>query len=102
MDKIGHEPSKWEDLEHHHMTHDVWGEFVTYLGQHTKNKNLGNIHGVPQERKGTVNPLRAKTEFLANGTIKVNPNGENNEESLRRNLWGSRITKAIQTGAKRN
>ena len=25
MDKIGHVPSKWEDLEHHHMTHDFWG-----------------------------------------------------------------------------
>ena len=25
MDKIGHEPSKWEDLEHHHMTHNFGG-----------------------------------------------------------------------------
>ena len=25
MDKIGHEPSDWEDLEHHHMTHDFGG-----------------------------------------------------------------------------
>ena len=31
--------------------------------------------GVPQERRRTVNPQRRKTEFLANGTIKVNPNG---------------------------
>ena len=31
--------------------------------------------GVPQERRRTVNPLRGKTEFLANGIIKVNPNG---------------------------
>ena len=30
---------------------------------------------VPQERRRTVNPLRGKTEFLANETIKVNPNG---------------------------
>ena len=33
------------------------------------------IHGVPQERRRTVNPLRGKTEFLANRTIKVNPKG---------------------------
>ena len=33
------------------------------------------MHGVPQERRRTVNPLRGKTEFLANKTIKVNPNG---------------------------
>ena len=25
MDKIGHEPSKWEDLEHCHMTHEFGG-----------------------------------------------------------------------------
>ena len=25
MDKIGHEPSKWEDLEHSHMTHEFRG-----------------------------------------------------------------------------
>ena len=28
--------------------------------------------------------------------------GENNEEFLRRNIWGSQIPKAIQTDAKRN
>ena len=33
------------------------------------------IYGVPQERRRTVNPLRGKTEFLANETVKVNPNG---------------------------
>ena len=32
------------------------------------------IDVVPQERKRTANPLRGKTEFLANKTIKVNPN----------------------------
>ena len=32
------------------------------------------IDGVPQERRRTVNPLRGKTEFLANETAKVNPN----------------------------
>ena len=34
-------------------------------------------YGVPQERRRTVNPLRGKNEFLANETIKVNPNGGN-------------------------
>ena len=33
----------------------------------------GRIHGVPQERRRTLNPLRGKTEFLANETVKVNP-----------------------------
>ena len=33
------------------------------------------IYVVPQERIITVNPLRGKTELLANETIKVNPNG---------------------------
>ena len=33
------------------------------------------IDVVPQERRRTVNPLRGKTEFLANKTIRVNPNG---------------------------
>ena len=33
------------------------------------------VYGVPQESRRTVNPLRVKTEFLANKTIKINPNG---------------------------
>ena len=33
------------------------------------------IDGFTQERRRIVNPLRGKTEFLANETIKVNPNG---------------------------
>ena len=33
------------------------------------------IDRVPQERRITVNPLRGKTDLLANKTIKVNPNG---------------------------
>ena len=42
--------------------------------------NVGNlsflmIDGFPQERRRTVNPLRRKTEFLANEKFKVNPNG---------------------------
>ena len=32
------------------------------------------MDGVPQERRRTVNPLRGKTEFLPNKTVKVNPN----------------------------
>ena len=31
------------------------------------------LNEVPQERRRTVNPLRGKTEFLANETSKVNP-----------------------------
>ena len=33
------------------------------------------IDRVPQESRRTVKPLRGETEFLANKTIKVNPNG---------------------------
>ena len=45
------------------------------------------IDVVPQERRRTVNSLRGKTEFLANETIKVNPNkgkqgGMTKKESL--------------------
>ena len=44
INAIFHEPSKWEDLEHCHMTHDFfWGGVGTYLGQNAKNKNLGKI-----------------------------------------------------------
>ena len=35
----------------------------------------GQLYGVPQEMRRTVNPLRGKMDFLANETIKVNPNG---------------------------
>ena len=44
MDKIGHEPSKWEDLEHCHMTHEFWGKFGTYIGKRAKNRNFVIIH----------------------------------------------------------
>ena len=44
MDRIGHEPSKWEDLEHCYMTHEFWGNFGTYTGKHAKNKNFFSIH----------------------------------------------------------
>ena len=40
MDRIGHEPSKWEDIENRHMTHEFWGKFGTYIGKHAKNKRI--------------------------------------------------------------
>ena len=40
MDAISHQPSKWEDLDHCHMTHDFWGEFGTYLGHNANNKYM--------------------------------------------------------------
>ena len=43
MDAINHQPSKWEDLEHCHMTHDFWEKFGTYLGQHANNKTMVKI-----------------------------------------------------------
>ena len=49
-----------------------------HKGQAPKRKGTEvRIYGVPQERRRTVNPLRRKTEFLANETVKVNPNGGN-------------------------
>ena len=36
MDIICHEPSKWEDLKHFHMTHEFWGKFGNYIGKHAK------------------------------------------------------------------
>ena len=45
-----------------------------HKGQAPKRKGTEvRIYGVPQERRRTVNPLRRKTEFLANKTVKVNP-----------------------------
>ena len=44
MDRIGHEPSKWKDLEHCDTTNAFWGKFGTYIGKHAKNKNLVSIH----------------------------------------------------------
>ena len=59
MDRIGHEPSKWEDLEHRHMTHEFWGEFGTYISRHAKNKNLVHIH---QRKKKNHKNRRCKNE----------------------------------------
>ena len=46
LDRICHEPSKWEDLEHCHMTHYFGGKFGTYIGKHAKNKSFVIIHQI--------------------------------------------------------
>ena len=51
MDIICHEPSKWEDLEHCHMTHEFCGKFGTYIGKHARNKNFVNIPPPPKTQK---------------------------------------------------
>ena len=43
MDATSHQPSKWEDMEHCHMNHDLWGKFGTYLVQHANNKTILKI-----------------------------------------------------------
>ena len=43
--------------------------------QWIQSKGIYRTNGYPQERRRTVNPLRGKTELLANKTVKVNPNG---------------------------
>ena len=42
---ISNQPSKWEYLEHFHMTHDFWGKFGTYLGQLANNKTIVKFPG---------------------------------------------------------
>ena len=63
MDKIRHEPSKLEDLEHCHMNHDFLGGVGTYKGQHAKDKSLGNI-----------NQRKNKTTKKGNASMKKDPN----------------------------
>ena len=44
---------------------------LLYLKISTWNQHFNNImHGVPQERRRTVNPLQGKTEFLANKILR--------------------------------
>ena len=43
MVTISYQLSKWENIEHCHMTHYFWGEFGTYMGRHTKNKTIMNF-----------------------------------------------------------
>ena len=35
------------------MTHEFWGGVGTYIGQHAKNKNLGNIHRIKNKTTKT-------------------------------------------------
>ena len=49
---------------------DLWER-----GQHAGLVGDAEAEGVSRERRRTVNPLRGKTEFLANETVKVKPNG---------------------------
>ena len=60
MDRIGHESSKWEDLEHSHMTHEFWGNFGTYIGKHAKNKNFVSIH--PKHTHTHTKNMRCENE----------------------------------------
>ena len=61
-----------------------------------------SLNVVPQERRRTVNPLQGETEFLANKTIKVNPNGVKQGGIPEKESSGITNTKAIRMGAKRN
>ena len=45
MYEISNQPSKWEYLEHFHMTHYFWGKFGTYLGQLANNKTIVKFPG---------------------------------------------------------
>ena len=60
------------------------------------------IDVVPQERRRTATPLRRKMELLAKKTIKENPNGGKQGGIPEKEYPGSRIPKAIRTGAKQN
>ena len=66
MDAISHEPTKWEDLEHCHMTHDLGGGVGTYLGQHAKKKNLGKI---PRGKNKTTKMGDASRKKSRNDTV---------------------------------
>ena len=39
-------------MERYHMTHDFWGKFETYLGQHDKNKTMVKF---PRSKKTASN-----------------------------------------------
>ena len=58
--------------------------------------------GVPQERRRTVNPLRGKTEFLANETVKVNPNGGKQGGIPKKESPGIANKKSDPNGRQRN
>ena len=64
MDSISHQLSNWEDMEHCHMTHDFWGKFGTYLGQHAKNNTMVEFHRVDNtaSKKGVMSSKVARTD----------------------------------------
>ena len=51
MDRICNSPRKWEDLKHGDMTNTFWGQFGTYIGKHSKNKNFVSIHKKKKKHK---------------------------------------------------
>ena len=64
----------WREI---YKTVELEDSLVTQMVEHIEDSlyydSCKNV--VPQERIRTVNTLRGQTEFLANKTIKVNPNG---------------------------
>ena len=56
-------------LCHHYLARNTWMPWILEMSQIM----ILYLHGVPQERRITLNPLRGKTEFLAKETVKVNP-----------------------------
>ena len=84
-----------------------WGRWPTIIEVLLKLKfHLGvidlNIYGVPQERRRTVNPQRRKTEFLANKTVQVNPNGGKQGGIPKKESPGIVKNKSDLNGDKRN
>ena len=51
MDSIRHSPRKREDIKHGDMTNTFQGQFGTYIGKHSKNKNYVSIHKKRKENK---------------------------------------------------
>ena len=68
--------------------------------RHLKDRSH-NAHGVPQERRRTVNPLRGKREFLANETVKVNPNGGKQGEIPKKESPGIANNKSDPNGCQK-
>ena len=71
MNRICHELSKWEDIEHCHTTHEFWGKFGTYIGKHAKNRNFVSIHPKKHTTRTQTGNVRMKkapndTDFLLN------------------------------------
>ena len=64
MDSIFHQPSKWEDLEHCHTTHDLWEGIGSYQGQHAKNKTMVKFPWGKKtaSKKGVISSKVARTD----------------------------------------